>query len=838
MSRTCTGINIADLDSSEDEQDTEVCKTSANNACSVVLESVSKSKTCETNVMKETKVSKSNGDTTNVLTNTLGIQQMTSIQQVESVVNDTTTQEISSSSKIAVENGFQREQSKCEQTTSISSQSETTQIVSQKNMLDSGQSTDISNTGEEAKNIHHENGGLADKLPSNTSEGITGEPLKVGQIGSSPREGGPAGYSAEEIQVNGKADPSKNNNIRSTVQTNGHTHGGGEKMARSTPAFVPNDRESADSLVQRILAESKGNTSINGSKVSVDISGGFEAAESPGIKDNVAGHSGVYDGVGRTKHDDVLDHRYSKTHTKDNSYLHRADGGISAFDSEGRGAGSTMTAGSYGYDETLIRKRGYKNELMIKESTSNITDKHDFDELDQDIASMKQQLHESALRRNKGNYPRYDDDDDVDDDVRPYGGATRYRGRVMRQRYIEDDDVDYRAEEEEEELLPDDAFDPQRREETEDMVKERTQGIRRVVENQTAVLDKLRRASESFDDLNSEIRAMRQEFIERTASRSFSIDEDNGLDYDDEPPPRAQRWSRAGAKSCDGDYSGCISKEYASYMSNRSSSTLDRELQSDSLTTGNSLVTLSGYRSLARYKDNDDDDVENMPFSSSSREPVRKTFLRPQFGRPRSIYDSQEYDSRGADDDTQDTTATGKSYGYTRSQYSSSRLNSSYASRSSYDSADGGAAALGSSGGSGGYNARFYNRPVSMASSTGLYDNFDHSPTSSVYGGSGSDDRPFSSRFLNKVRKGGTVEPSKTSVKPRDKPFKSRFLRSSFDSEISSKTSSSSISSQRHSSMLTRSTSNPNASTSSPVNSTSTPETPTVNSGTNEETEK
>ena len=74
---------------------------------------------------------------------------------------------------------------------------------------------------------------------------------------------------------------------------------------------------------------------------------------------------------------------------------------------------------------------------------------------------------------------------------------------------------------------------PQKRDETEDYVKEKTASIRGMVDQQTVVLENLRKASESFDELTDEIKNIRQAFIENQARRSMMFREDE-LPYDEE----------------------------------------------------------------------------------------------------------------------------------------------------------------------------------------------------------------------------------------------------------------------------------------------------------------
>ena len=126
----------------------------------------------------------------------------------------------------------------------------------------------------------------------------------------------------------------------------------------------------------------------------------------------------------------------------------------------------------------------------------------------------------------------YDYDDDFEDQGydRGYRGG---RGRFARQQYIDDEDVFGPPMPPFQPLFRDEEFEPQKREETEDYVKEKTASIRGMVDRQTVVLENLRKASESFDELTDEIKNIRQAFIENQARRTMLFREDE-LPYEDE----------------------------------------------------------------------------------------------------------------------------------------------------------------------------------------------------------------------------------------------------------------------------------------------------------------
>ena len=130
----------------------------------------------------------------------------------------------------------------------------------------------------------------------------------------------------------------------------------------------------------------------------------------------------------------------------------------------------------------------------------------------------------------QGSRGSFEFDDDFED--QGYDRGYRGRGRFARQQYIDDDDV-FGPPPPFLPLFRDEEFEPQKRDETEDYVKEKTASIRGMVDRQTVVLENLRKASESFDELTDEIKNIRQAFLENQARRSMMFREDE-LPYDEE----------------------------------------------------------------------------------------------------------------------------------------------------------------------------------------------------------------------------------------------------------------------------------------------------------------
>ena len=66
-------------------------------------------------------------------------------------------------------------------------------------------------------------------------------------------------------------------------------------------------------------------------------------------------------------------------------------------------------------------------------------------------------------------------------------------------------------------LLPEEAFQPRRREETEEIIRERTRNIRSVVDQQADIVQSMKSASKSLDELERELREVRQVSLDRRA---------------------------------------------------------------------------------------------------------------------------------------------------------------------------------------------------------------------------------------------------------------------------------------------------------------------------------
>ena len=470
-----------------------------------------------------------------------------------------------------------------------------------------------------------------------------------------------------------------------------------------------------------------------------------------------------------------------------------------------------------------------------------------------------------------GSRGSFEYDDDSED--HGYGGGYRGRGRFGRQNYFDDDDVFGAPMPPIQPLFRDEEFEPQKRDETEEYVKEKTASIRGMVDRQTVVLENLRKASESFDELTDEIKNIRQAFIENQARRSMMF---GPGEIDDENPPRDQPRGGQRARSRyvqereeDYEYAmrdatkGCKSQYGADdYGHEQQLPGLKGRQKQYSLDDGKDDYGLSPYgksrgmnkdlndlgpRSLgtqddylssyARSRAMDKKSDEYQPKSLAGQALMKKSYyskedysinynagtdsynrrMRGLGGRSKSLYDEAsggenegysledggasrrgriglqrtQYDPLTDDitpKDNYGVSAYGSggaagAGGYTRvgDPLSASATSSAYSgaasSRSSYTSATSrltsSAASASSSTSASAAAASSSTRPRFSRSRTLSDIDFDRGSSPS-----GSGQTAFQSRFLGKVRQRSLAGED---VSRKDKPFKSRFLRSSFD---------------------------------------------------------
>ncbi len=637
------------------------------------------------------------------------------------------------------------------------------------------------------------------------------------------------------------------------------------------PPFVPKDRKSADDLVKRILAESKMEKSGGSKKqrIKVDMGGGAgdissspfsslpcnlnaaEASESTEASSNSLSFSH------ESREEHVSTSSTSAGNAENLEFTERAVGAErrrtpAESDEEGdrhvslvqRRLGvenslgniftgteaSTSTGAIYSSEDlqsryTSKRMEGENQEDDIltrysRKVQKDIGDrdeyqpsqyKHkpepdDFDELDHEISALRDRY---KVNQGKTYQALYGDMEDYEEDMPRH----KPRGYMMRQGYVEDDQYGRPVEDD---FIPDEDFAPSRRAETEDVVKERTTDIRNVVEKQSTVLQKLKDASDSFDELTNEIRSIKQQFLENQARRSFIMDNDDEYEQEELAPPPTTRGRYQRSQSYDYGYSKGSYSGYSGYSGR--SAALDNELDSDLVSPGRSLGIASTYKPYSsRYGSEEETSVRSSRFSSKKANWGRsKSMHDDNYGgtekdnndegsgfragrwgatQTRSKATNEDDDEEGSDRPTRSraygggVTMGGESdystSSYTRGNYESS--GSGYTSRfsSSYSPSD----YKPISSPRLGYSSRFLtgetsSRPTFTRSKTLSDFNFDKQSTDSFGSGGNSG---YTSRFLQKVRddrKSGATDPKSPGA--RDKPFKSRFLKSSFDTDYSS----------------------------------------------------
>ena len=343
-----------------------------------------------------------------------------------------------------------------------------------------------------------------------------------------------------------------------------------------------------------------------------------------------------------------------------------------------------------------------------------------------------------------------------------------------------------------EEMFADSEFEPQRRAETSEVVRDRTSDIRGMVDKQADVLSKLKEASESFDELTNEIRAIKRDFLENQYQRSLAFDDSDdeggggggagyalGSYYTVSSASMAETgYTPAGAYTSAGAYTPA-----ARYTPARQLTELDPELQSETLTGGGSLRNLARNwsatesRSLGMYESAYESAYATSGYTSrytaykssvdeysggASYRDIRS--LRAGLDDAKDDPPRTRRPAMSLDDDDDDDDLGRSSSRYTPGKYASGGSAYKYRASSSKYTADYTSPGLGQRYGS---LARSRTLP-SAARAT---------------------DSQFSSRFLSKVRddrlSNGDTAPTSASSK-RDRPFKSRFLKKSVDSDYGS----------------------------------------------------
>ncbi|KAK2142887.1 hypothetical protein LSH36_901g01010 [Paralvinella palmiformis] len=359
--------------------------------------------------------------------------------------------------------------------------------------------------------------------------------------------------------------------------------------------------------------------------------------------------------------------------------------------------------------------------------------------------------------------------------------------------------------------LPDDCFKPQKSEDTDTVVMERTSEVRTMVDNQAEVLGRLKKASDSFDELEAEIRELKKEVMENNITRQSIIEdiiadiqENSATIGTDESPAYPQRYSTSSLQRSDNYAPGYVSPYSTRYgrrsRDTESCSRLDLDLESDRL-GGYALGAVAkskwgepgGSRAFRSASVCRFDDVEDEKYDKYG---LYNTISAKKWSTSGDNYDVKSDYGIEAGDDAE--TASIRSYPSEKSSGDRSdeaEVSSTPTYRSRYALAKyGTASGLEKSSRYGGSSYTSSTRP----SRSSLYRSHTVNTADFSYDRprirSGSmpppeTSKPFTSRFLSKVReKRASGEYTKPSA---DKPFKSRFLGRSFDSDYYSASSSS-----------------------------------------------
>ncbi len=320
------------------------------------------------------------------------------------------------------------------------------------------------------------------------------------------RQGPPDATPSDNMSVSSMSSAHEQNDVKMSSASSSESAFSANKMDTSDLLDKGSkyNRKTTDSLVKKILGES-------------------DAERKSKYKINMAGEGEDETELDR---DSLLQRRLASLDKTD-----RKAGGIGAR----RGAGDDLyMSEEYEHEETTYsRRRGRAN----KQGSGDL--------------DSPRRLGRPGSRGSRGSFEFEDDYDDLGYGSgygppappgygQGYGPPPGYRGgrgRFARQHYIDDEEVFGPP------VVPlfrDDEFIPEKRAETEEYVKEKTANIRGMVDRQTVVLENLRKASESFDELTDEIKNIRQAFIENQAKRAMIFREGElPVGPEDDQGPRA-----------------------------------------------------------------------------------------------------------------------------------------------------------------------------------------------------------------------------------------------------------------------------------------------------------
>ena len=638
--------------------------------------------------------------------------------------------------------------------------------------------------------------------PTLDGDAVVGEPLGEVQVKIDPLDA----KEISELQLKNSALQSSGGENEDTLHTK--VENGTDGMAippmdksSASPApeaetasfedFPAYDRKSTDDLIRRILEEARGlgkptASTAGGSRYKVDMGDNAQVDDFG---------SGQYEPACPDRpQPSLLDRRLAamrQGHQRGNYFSEDQDTEEEVGYRRGRG----WTQRRH-FSDTSEYATDYPTEFLGTDYRPGMYASTDYRYNDSGQTAMESDIRSLGFRQRPASSWRkkqkaFDDEDG--DFLMEYSGAgsggrisalPRY-GTEFEPGAEEDADVfdEPRQEEPGVPYIPDEDFVPRRREETDEVIKEKTTEVRGMVERQSDVIKELKRASKSFDDLNEEIRELRQSLIENEVRRCQMEEEIVTCDREFKETKKQQVDLGARKYAPPGyDYTADFLSEYKPTYGRTSKLASELEVSASSVyrsrgrqrDTGEEDSYLSGYRKPApgSYRTRSHSLYDDFGPGEEEREkPPRGSYgaygneEAPPGGRY-GRYGDEDKPPRGkyGNYGDEDVSTRGRYGAYGSASYANTRADTLYDSdRSSRLSR--------------------FSRSATVAAD---YGSTMHSPTYRT-----PQPAPTTSRFLKKVRErkaSGAENPAPKS----DKPFQSRFLRkSSMDSNISSSSSTS-----------------------------------------------
>ncbi|ELU04496.1 hypothetical protein CAPTEDRAFT_221049 [Capitella teleta] len=264
------------------------------------------------------------------------------------------------------------------------------------------------------------------------------------------------------------------------------------KRRRRTSGRDPYDPENTDELIKRIMAEARGESYVPPEPEEVE---------------------GDYDGDDLGYVGSFSDSSYQRTDDASTSLLERRIQAMKQRNAE-------LAADNFDPRPSQARRR---NSFTDQDRQLTLY-QHDDDTASVASSVRRPQSARTSWRKHQQN--GFDDDDDVFTD--PAAGAlVPYVPPEEEEESDPDEDPIYKTRRalRKRFALPDSAFQPQKSEDTDDIVKEKTAGIRSVIAKQEDILQDLRKASQSFDDVDDEIKQIREQFYESQERRAILQEE-------------------------------------------------------------------------------------------------------------------------------------------------------------------------------------------------------------------------------------------------------------------------------------------------------------------------